>query len=54
MTYDLISLDSLESKISELEAENQELRSRRIAVPALVESIQPPIVKVHLNTSTNK
>jgi hypothetical protein len=38
---------SFESKIAELEAENQELRYRPMATPAIVESIHPPIVRVH-------
>ncbi|KAF3322852.1 Myosin-J heavy chain [Carex littledalei] len=42
----LNQIKSMESKISELEAENQELRSRPIVTSTIVESIQPPIVKI--------
>ncbi|XP_078159756.1 myosin-12-like isoform X2 [Carex rostrata] len=42
----LNQIKSMESRISELEAENQELRSRPIATSTIVESIQPPIVKI--------
>jgi hypothetical protein len=42
-------LDSLESKILEFEAENEELRSRPIATPAIIASTPPPLVKVSFN-----